>query len=120
MSPKYDADLEELNTGPIRFHSPRHFKKNPKPQQVSHTGKYCLDCGKQGHASIEAAREVIGNAARLGRLTAAGSYAIHPYLCPHGWWHVGRNRYTICKLNAFFAKRLGQCSPFPAEHPRSL
>jgi len=113
MNPQYDPGMEWLNTGTLRFRFPRNYRKKTKKQHTARSGKYCPDCGKQGYATEEAAREVIGNVARFGKLIEAGSFAIHPYLCHHGWWHVGRNKRTLRLFKEFFEKRSGKVPHFP-------
>jgi hypothetical protein len=54
----------------------------------------CLDCDKRGYSSEEHARRAIAHLIATRSLTGEGTYAMEPYLCPHGFWHIGRNMRT--------------------------
>jgi len=95
VSRRRDITHAELNTGTVRQRFNRRYRKHPKPQTLPKRGDYCLDCGKDGYKTEEAAREALGRMARAGKLVEAGSFAVRPYICPHGWWHFGRNRQVI-------------------------
>lgn len=92
-----DLTLAELNTGTIRSPLPRHVIPHPRRPQLPKDGKYCPDCNKQGFYSEEAARERIAELVCTGNLIEKNAFAVRPYICPHGWWHFGRD-YNVVKM----------------------
>jgi hypothetical protein len=99
-----DPDIALLNTGPVRNRFDRGYAKKQRRDQPARNGKWCLDCGKQGYATEAAARDVLGNVAKYGHLKEAGSFAMQPYMCVHGWWHIGRN-YKVLKAFSDIQKK---------------
>lgn len=53
--------------------------------------RYCIPCDKRGFHSEFGARKVISNMLANGTLRDKNAWVFVPYLCPHGWWHVGHD-----------------------------
>ena len=93
MGRRRDLDLSELNTGTIRRKRREETKCRDREAEKERS---CLHCGKLAYPNEGAVRAKI--TALLGaRYTfdSTDTYALRPYICPHGWWHLGRNRKAI-------------------------
>lgn len=102
-----DLPVSELNTGTVRQCSSRWGKSSLELQIIAkedalelrivakEDAPFCADCGKRAFKTEVAARQVIGQQIKRGRLREEGSFAVHPYMCKHGWWHFGRDRKTL-------------------------
>jgi hypothetical protein len=83
----------------------RSHKRPRRPKQrIEMSRKRCLDCGKWGFHSVAASRIIISRMLVRGKLSGPDMYTFRPYLCSHGWWHIGHDpkaRYLIgLKLEA--------------------
>jgi hypothetical protein len=51
----------------------------------------CSICDKWGYFTEDDARIVVGRMLKSGALKGPNTYTFHPYLCPHGFWHLGHD-----------------------------
>jgi hypothetical protein len=89
----HPVNLEEAeaNFGIERVYRHRKNKESRRRKTVYMTPELCLDCGKQGYRSEEAARIIISRMLKNGTLSGPDAFTFKPYLCHHGWWHTGHD-----------------------------
>jgi len=93
----HPANLEEAE---VMFYLDRNLKPKRRTQREIRDPKtsgqrfHCLECGKWGYLSEQTAREVIGVMLRQGVLRGPDTFCFKPYLCAHGFWHVGHDLNT--------------------------
>jgi len=64
--------------------------------EVYRAATICRECGKRSFRNEADARLYIGLLLRKAPKSGKGSWAIHPYRCPHEHgWHVGRNHEVL-------------------------
>lgn len=97
-----DLPDTEFNPGIVPQPRKRCAKVAPKVEaKPKAKTDWCADCGKYGFRSEEEARALIAQQVRRGCLNQRGTFALHPYLCSHGWWHIGRNAKTLRRFDRF-------------------
>lgn len=90
---RHPINLEEAEAcfGIERVYKHRRGKESRRRATVYMASERCIDCGKLGYRTEDAARVIISRMLKNGTLSGPDAFTFRPYMCHHGWWHTGHD-----------------------------